>query len=99
LCPRLGHPVKEGCGAVGAGPEEGQEDDQEEVFIYKLRLTWLSIFIHCSFHQFLNASLKYLRKYTSNCTHQTVKEIIARLLSKSGEVLRDLPQISDKQTK
>ena len=29
LCPVLGLPTQEGHGAVGAGPEEGHEDDQK----------------------------------------------------------------------
>jgi len=29
LCPGLGPPVQEGCGAVGLGAEDGHEDDQK----------------------------------------------------------------------
>ena len=28
MCPGLGSPSQEGCGAAGAGPEEGNEDNQ-----------------------------------------------------------------------
>jgi len=30
LCPGLGPPGQEGCGAAGAGPEEGRGDDQRD---------------------------------------------------------------------
>jgi len=30
LCPSLGPPVQEGCGAVGAGPEEDHRDDKRD---------------------------------------------------------------------
>jgi len=51
--PGLGPPAQKGCGAAGAGPEEGREDDQRAgALSYKDRLRELGLFnlekLHCN---------------------------------------------------